>query len=59
MVGGLMPLLGSGLGGADVQVAVNLATVGVDDLAVKLFGQCNGQPGLARCGGADDGHRGM
>ena len=59
MVGRLLLLSGSRLGGADFQVAVNLATVGVNYFAVKPLGQRDGQPGLARCGGAEDGYRGM
>ena len=46
---------GRQLGGADVHAAVDLHRVGVDDLAAEPLGEVEGQPGLARRGGADDG----
>lgn len=58
MMRGLLLLVGGGLGGADVQVSVDLTAIGVDDFPVELLGQLNRQPGLAGGGGPDDGYGG-
>ena len=42
-----------GLGGADVQLPVDLEGVGVDDLRPEAFGQPQGHPGFTHRGGAD------
>ncbi len=44
-----------GLGGADVESAVDLKRVGVDDLAAGRFGEAQRELALAGGGGADDG----
>ena len=40
--------------GADVEAAIKLECVSVDDLAADAFGKGDGQCGFARGGGADD-----
>ena len=49
------PLQGRGFGSANVQVAVDLAAVGVDYLAVKSLAESNRQAGFTGGGGAYDG----
>ena len=55
----LPPLVSVWLGGPDVHVAVDLPAVGVDDLGLKALGQGDSQPGLACCGGTNDGYQGL
>ena len=57
MAGGL-PLGGGGLGGANVHTDIDLAAVGVDDFAVAVLGQGDGQGGFAHRSGADDSDEG-
>ncbi len=49
---------GAELGGADVHASVYLAAVGVDDFAVQLLGELDGEGALADGGGAYDGYEG-
>ena len=53
MMGRLVLLLGRWFCGAYVHPAIDLPTVSVDYLAVKLLRQRYGQARLARCRGAD------
>ena len=53
MMGRLALLLGRWFCGAYVHPQIDLPTVGVDYLAVKLLSQRYGQARLARCRGAD------
>ena len=43
-----------GLGGADLHLAIDGDGVAADDLAVELFGETQGERGLAAGGGADE-----
>ena len=43
------------LGGADVEPAVDLQRVGVDDLSAQSLGESERQRALSRCGRTDDG----
>ena len=53
-MGYLAPLLGAGLGCANVHEPVHLPAIGVDDLSLKPAGQGQRQPRFAHGGGADD-----
>ena len=50
------PLPQGGLGGADIHVFVDLAAIGVDDLATESPAQLNRKRRLAHGGGANDGY---
>ena len=48
-----LPLSDSGLGGANVHIAVDLHGINTDNLAIELIGQPKGKLGLADGRGAD------
>ena len=52
------PLVDRQLRRADVHAAVDLHRVGVDHLSPEALGEVEAQPGLARCGRADEGDDG-
>jgi hypothetical protein len=54
MVRDARALLGGGLGGGCVEMAVDLQGVAADDLAAELFGELDRQAGLAGPGGTED-----
>jgi hypothetical protein len=45
---------GGRLGRADVEAAVKLEGIAIDDFTRKDFGDAQGQIGLSRCGRTDD-----
>ncbi len=58
VVGYSPPLLHGKFRRADVEESVELAGVGVDDLPVQLLCDLQGESGLPRGGGPDDGEEG-
>ena len=55
MMRDLAALGGRCFGGADIEPAIDLYGVVVDDLAVEFRGQMEGQRALTASGGAEDG----
>jgi len=59
MVGYAAPERRGRFGRADVEAAVELEGITVDDLAQKLFGNAESEFGFAGAGGTDDGDQGL
>jgi len=49
--------LGIGLGGADIESAINRKRIAADDFSAEVFGQGQRKRGLAAAGRTDDGYQ--
>ena len=58
MVGNTAPLGGRQFGGADIEVAIHLQRIAVDDFAVELLGNHKCQIALSRAGRTGDCNQG-